>query len=1097
MKKNFAFLFSILLILVCFGATIFAQETTGEISGTVKDASGAVVPNVSITIKGQDVGFTRTIQSDDNGKYQLRQVPPGSYTISTAAVSGFTAQTKQNVGVSIGNASIVDFSLGTSVGAVVNVTEDAGVSVDATETKAQDNISAREIDALPKGTGFSSLLKTTASVRPEPLGGQFSINGATGPENSFMIDGQETQNYKNGLLNTNNDIPFQALQEIQVKTSGFEAEFGGATGGVINGVTKSGSNAFHGEFGMAFNTNELNARPRDVYSNTTLAGAATGQNLTYFRQNRDSGVSEYPTISLGGPIVKDKLWFFGIHSPRVVNTQRTTNFVTQNATGQFLPTTLSSTLLNLGAQTTETATEKTTYNYSQLRLDASPISTVRISSSFTWNPIADTGALLGGTTVIGSPSTLVIGNQTFQGSDAAKFRGGRQNSNNTRLEGTWTPTSKLVILGRYTRGFQNQKLGAYGIGSAPRYICQVVPTAVAATAGCAQGFATAANDLISRDVSIRTTIDAQASYLFSAGGRHELKGGYQNSKIYNDVLSGNASGVGRSYLFYVDPADATNKYKCFDPSITYVQWNINAGAYPCPANSIGTGVNYQFATFGTATNTANTLFIQDKWQPTSRLTFNLGLRDEQENIPAFNQNAIDLKFKWADKLAPRLGVAYALTGDGKTKISAFYGRFFDRLKFSLPQGSFGGQFYHVSYFYITADKPGYQNYTVGSNAGSYTFPNGGKCPITSGSAYVCDQDYRIASNIVGADVLTNGAVDPNVKPYQQSEMTFEFQREIMKSTVLTARFLYRHLDQAIEDTGIPTAAGEAYVIGNPGQGLAAQLFQQLGYKKAAKPERVYKAFQVEYDTRFIKNLNLNLNYTLSRLWGNYSGLASTDEINAGGGGRTDPNVTRSFDEPWVGFTASGQPDNGLLGLDRTHVFKASGTYVFDWFHSSNNESYFSFFTTTESGTPKTTFVNIMGIPIPQTKRGDLGRMPMFTQTDINLSHRVKFGSENKFWIAFDFNVLNAFNENNVIAVNQNFHSSSFVLGASSTFFPGCANNDKVCVTNILTGGGVLSQYAAAETAFSGGTLKARNIGFNQPIAFQDPRAVRFGLRFGF
>jgi len=221
------------------------------------------------------------------------------------------------------------------------------------------------------------------------------------------------------------------------------------------------------------------------------------------------------------------------------------------------------------------------------------------------------------------------------------------------------------------------------------------------------------------------------------------------------------------------------------------------------------------------------------------------------------------------------------------------------LKFSLPQGSFGGQFYHVSYFYITANNPNYTSYTVPSLHGSYTFPAGGQCPITTG-AYVCDQDYRIASNIVGADVLTNGAVDPNVKPYRQSEATFEFQREVNRASILTARFLYRHLDQAIEDAGIPTSAGEAYVIGNPGQGLAAQVFKQLGYNLAAKPQRVYKAFQVEYNTYTIKNLSLNVNYTLSRLFGNFSGLASPDEVSTATGiGRTDPNVTRSFDEPWV------------------------------------------------------------------------------------------------------------------------------------------------------------------------------------------------------
>jgi len=191
------------------------------------------------------------------------------------------------------------------------------------------------------------------------------------------------------------------------------------------------------------------------------------------------------------------------------------------------------------------------------------------------------------------------------------------------------------------------------------------------------------------------------------------------------------------------------------------------------------------------------------------------------------------------------------------------------------------------------------------------------------------------------------------------------------------------------------------------------------------------------------------------------------------------------------FTASGTPDNGILPLDRTHVFKASGTYTFGWWGSSTNSTDLSFFTTAESGTPKTTFVNIFGIPIPQTKRGDLGRTPMFTQTDLNFTHRYKFGNENRFTVAFDFNVINVFNENNIIAVNQNFHSPSFALAEDDV----CANGDPVCATNILTSSGVLTQYTAAETAF--GTAAARNLGFNKPIAFQEPRSIRFGFRFMF
>jgi len=1117
---------SIFALVAMLGMTVLAQRTSGDIEGTVSDANGEVVPGASVTITGKDVGFNRTVTTDDNGVYKLTQVPPGTYTVMVAETKGFKGQSLEtNIGLN--NTTRLDFKLTTSVGAVVDVTAGENI-IDATETKAQTNFQQRQIEALPKGTGFTSLLKLSVAVRPEPLGGQLTINGSTGPENSFMVDGQETQNYKNGLLNTNNDIPFQAVQEIQVKTSGFEAEFGGATGGVVSAVTKSGSNAFHGEAGIAFSTQKLNAGPRPVLAltNSTTATSAstiggTGHFLEYFPQERDSGVNEYPTVSLGGRIIKDKLWFFGIHSPRIVNTTRTTHFV-QGFGFTRIPRALSSAVLAAGGTADQTVDNRTVYNYSNFRLDAAPTNTVRVTGSFTWNPIVDKRPLLGGSYVNGSPGTATLGGVFHQGSELANFQGGRQNSSNVRTEATWTPTSKLVALFRYTRGFQNQKLGSYGIASDPFLICQGVNSIpggltaaqLAALAGCAQGFSNIATNIgIAKDISLRQTYDANLTYLFNAGGSHELKGGYQRSTILNDVSSGNIygrdGGQGRTYLYY---GTGTTGLSC---TFTYVQWTAGCPTgntyalptLPAGVSVIGTGVNYQFGASGKATDKANTVFFQDKWQPTRRLTLNLGLRMENEAIPAFNTQHIDLSWGWKDKIAPRLGASYALTSDGKTKIAGFYGRFFDRLKFSLPQGSFGGNFYHVSYFYITSDHPQYSYYTVGNLKGNYAFPNGGSCPIslTSPNGYLCDQDYRIASNVPGADPLVNGAVDPNVKPYSQDEMTFEFQREIVRNTAFTARYLRRELKQTIEDAGVPTAGGEAYVIGNPGQGLAADVYKKLGYARAAIPERKYNAFQAEVDTRFINHLALNLNYTYSRLRGNYSGLANPDELNAAGGGRTDPNVSRGFDEPWVGFTASGQRDNGVLPLDRPHVFKASGTYTFNWWDSKKSSTDLSFFTVAQSGTPRTSFVRIMNVFIVESKRGNLGRAPTFTQTDLNLSHQYKFGSDNKFALVFDVNVINAFNQDAVLAFNQN--KSSTYLNLTQQQITGGAN-DKVAATNILTSAGVTSQYAAAEAATCAlGTLGAagsicgvgvaRNLAFNQPISWQEPRSVRFGFRFKF
>src|SRR5262249_56967721 len=118
----------------------------------------------------------------------------------------------------------------------------------------------KTIDLLPKGNNMTSLLKISPAARPEALSGAGSmgqtsgtqVDGASGSENSFIIDGQEVSNFRTGALNTNNNLPFQFVQEIQIKTSGFEAEYGGATGGGINVMTKGGSKQLHGQRGIPF-----------------------------------------------------------------------------------------------------------------------------------------------------------------------------------------------------------------------------------------------------------------------------------------------------------------------------------------------------------------------------------------------------------------------------------------------------------------------------------------------------------------------------------------------------------------------------------------------------------------------------------------------------------------------------------------------------------------------------------------------------------------------------------------------------------------------------------------------------------------------------
>lgn len=306
----------------------------------------------------------------------------------------------------------------------------------------------------------------------------------------------------------------------------------------------------------------------------------------------------------------------------------------------------------------------------------------------------------------------------------------------------------------------------------------------------------------------------------------------------------------------------------------------------------------------------------------------------------------------------------------------------------------------------------------------------------------------------------------------------------MRNYVIGSRFTYKDVKWAVEDAGILTPDfSEAYIIGNPGSGLHAQVLQQLGYTKSVKPQRNYKAWEVSLDRRFANNFFFNVNYTWSRLYGNYSGLASSDE-----GGRTSPGVNRFFDLPYIGFTYKGTPDNGLLATDRTHVVNSYGAYVFNWKGSRSNSTEFSYFQTFQSGTPQTTLVSYhsSGTPIPLNGRGDMGRTEMFTQTDFAVSHKYRFGSDRKYTMAADLNILNLFDEKNVTSLWTQLSAVAITEGALGF-------SDPVAAANALTAGQL---YNTVQT-YMNGALNRKDIRYGMPNGYQGPRSVRFGLRFIF
>src|SRR3954469_20544693 len=253
--------FGVLLLALLMGSfmPITAQERFGGLAGVVMDSSQAPVPGATITVTNKATGAVRTIVSGADGSYRLPDLDPGRYTV-TVELSGFQKAQADDLIILLGKT--VDFPATLKVGAVtetVNVTAEADKQIDIRSATIAHNVTAEEIDRMPKARSFQALALTAPSVNQGEIEGGIQVNGASGPENSYTVDGVVTNSLVNGK--SRQDTVFEYLQEVQVKTAGIDAEYGGALGGVISAVTKSGGNTFHGEGHYYFDGNALSASP--------------------------------------------------------------------------------------------------------------------------------------------------------------------------------------------------------------------------------------------------------------------------------------------------------------------------------------------------------------------------------------------------------------------------------------------------------------------------------------------------------------------------------------------------------------------------------------------------------------------------------------------------------------------------------------------------------------------------------------------------------------------------------------------------------------------------------------------------------------------
>jgi Carboxypeptidase regulatory-like domain/TonB dependent receptor len=305
-----------LCFLFLFQHSVYAQAGAGNgrIEGTVTDASGSVIPGALITAREEATNIVVTVASEEDGHFVILYLAPGLYDISVKK-DGFANTEIKQVVVRVGTTSSVQPQLKVgNVSITVSVSTDAPL-VDPTQSALSSVVDKRAIESLPlNGRNFSDFVLLTPGATTDGDFGMVSFNGMAGNFNNYMVDGGNNNNafFQQQIGRTS--IPFQfsedVVQEFQVSSTGYEAEFGQAGGGIVNTVTKSGGNAFHGDGYYYFLDSALNAN--DFINNEN--GIAKPSN----RRQQFGG-------TLSGPIVHDRLFFLGNYEGQVRNEPVTVN----------------------------------------------------------------------------------------------------------------------------------------------------------------------------------------------------------------------------------------------------------------------------------------------------------------------------------------------------------------------------------------------------------------------------------------------------------------------------------------------------------------------------------------------------------------------------------------------------------------------------------------------------------------------------------------------------------------------------------------------------------------------------------------------------
>jgi len=960
---------------VLSGETVWAQnigQTTGTLTGVVRDQTKLALPGVTITITSPALLGEKVVVTGSDGSFRVPGLPRGTYRVQ-AELQSFVTAVADNIDLNIGNTLGINFELKAGAAETVEVT--AAKVVDMVSVEPAYDISAEQVATLPKGRSWESMIEVTPGVtRVKQADAEgLSFQGGSVSDNTYIVDGVDTTNTVNAARGQ--DLIFEFVDNIQVKSGFLGAEYGGALGGLVSVTSKSGSNRFKGTANLEFRSSATTVGPRP-----RIRVVPTDSTKSEWVQDPEDPFRQFDVGgTLGGPILVDRLWFFGGYVPQFVNTERTVTFKASGIVNTYDQTTRRHCYMG-----------KVTYRAAN---------SVMLSGGVSYSPYKLQGQL---------PSN--------DGNDdpTADFGvlGNVENKLSASLNVRWTAGSRLFIegfAGYYRREAHNTGLpiADYVVFDTTNYGMAGIPPEFQGPSGFKSGPYTLST---SKDDQTRLSLGVNVTSTFNGWGSHTLKFGAQHA-------------VPKSDLIYGFTADRMS-----------MDWNVSIlgqrGTY-------GYYKNYDIGTSGDVTSNNTAAYIQDSWSPAPRWTLNLGLRLERESLTPLVKTgtpAPEIGFGAGEKIAPRLGVAWDVRGDGRWKLFANGGAFYDMLKHSLPRDGFGGGRFRVDYY--TLDTYDWKSLDGKNPSGRlvYTVDASGTGPIP----------------------------DPNMLPTRVDEYAVGTELQLGQNMSFGAQYMRRSLKHGIDGFQAANPAAPTTtlaVIGNAGLGLVAALPGPVPWREFT---RDYDGVEFRLTRRLSKNWAGTVSYTFSRLYGNYDGLAQSilsPQPNQG-----------SYCQALEGcYTSQGTADEGRLPGDVPHEFKMNGSYQLPFSLTLGGAF------RAKSGTPisRALGVNQATLTYPEGRLSD-GRTDFLTQLDLFLQWGFKLHGRTRATLSA--NLLNVFDQDASLQVFK------YILLGGSTVI--------AVPRDVYFAGYDYQAYIDAQKV-------PRDPTFLYPSLFQFPRELRLGVRIDF